>query len=72
MSSKNAVRWVLIITLSMSIVAVVGNMVTLSIIGGLGNLGAAVWYIWKKKNWKLGFLHVGISAVSFRILSKYV
>lgn len=70
MSSKNVILSLLIITLS--IIAVFGNIVTTSITSGLGNLGAAVWYIWKKKNWKLGFLHVGISAISFWILSKYV
>ncbi len=35
----------------------------LILIGGAGNLGVALWYVWKKEDLKRGFLHVAIAVI---------
>lgn len=36
----------------------------LVLFGGIGNIGVAVWYIWKEKKIKRGFLHLAISGIT--------
>jgi hypothetical protein len=40
-------------------------IIALSIVGGIGNLIVAFWYIWKKRKWALAFLHIATAAFSF-------
>jgi hypothetical protein len=43
-------------------------LISLAMIGGIGNLLVALWYIWKKGKLGRGFLHVAVSVIAFLMI----